>query len=230
MIVSHKYKFIFLKTRKTAGTGIEIALSEHCGPSDIITPIPPKDEKIRRMLGFKGPQNYAIPLSNYTAADRLALLKTCRRKKYYAHMTACELSHYLGDEIWKTYFKFCFERNPYDKAISRYFLTTRGLTRRPSIEEYLEMAEPQILSNWEIYTVDDRIAVDFVGKYEQLTDDLKKVSTKIGLPRVLSLPQMRSRSRKKRKHYSEILGLRERVLIEQICNREINSFSYHWGY
>ncbi|MEL6382956.1 MAG: chondroitin 4-O-sulfotransferase, partial [Cyanobacteria bacterium J06626_18] len=32
MIISHEYKFIFLKTRKTAGTSIEIALSKFCGP------------------------------------------------------------------------------------------------------------------------------------------------------------------------------------------------------
>ena len=38
MIVSHKHKFIFLKTRKTAGTSIQIALSGICDiESDIIT-------------------------------------------------------------------------------------------------------------------------------------------------------------------------------------------------
>ena len=38
MIVSHKHKFIFIKTKKTAGTAIEAALSELCGPQDVITP------------------------------------------------------------------------------------------------------------------------------------------------------------------------------------------------
>ena len=32
MIISHEHKFIFLKTKKTAGTAIEAALSELCGP------------------------------------------------------------------------------------------------------------------------------------------------------------------------------------------------------
>ncbi len=57
MIISHKYKFIFLKTKKTAGTSIEISLSRYCGDKDIITPIMFEDEKIRADLG-KYPQNY----------------------------------------------------------------------------------------------------------------------------------------------------------------------------
>ena len=58
MIISHDYKFIFLKNRKTAGTSIEIALSKFCGPNDVITPISPEDEATRKELGYRGPQNY----------------------------------------------------------------------------------------------------------------------------------------------------------------------------
>src|SRR5690554_5738319 len=39
MIVSHRHKFIFIKTKKTAGTSIELALRQICGPEDIISPV-----------------------------------------------------------------------------------------------------------------------------------------------------------------------------------------------
>ena len=57
MIVSHEHKFIFLKTKKTAGTSIELALSQLCGPDDIITPLTQIDEALR--AGGRGAQNLA---------------------------------------------------------------------------------------------------------------------------------------------------------------------------
>lgn len=70
MIISHKHKFIFVKTRKTAGTSVEIALSRHLGPDDIITPISPDDEKLRAERCDLGPQHYLeTSLWNYSPRD-----------------------------------------------------------------------------------------------------------------------------------------------------------------
>jgi len=60
MIISHKYQFIFLKTAKTAGTSIEIALSRFCGQDDIITPVSVEDELKRQAAGGVAPQNYLV--------------------------------------------------------------------------------------------------------------------------------------------------------------------------
>ena len=52
MIVSFQHEFIFVKTRKTAGTSIEMALTPFCGPDDIVTPIDPPDERSRTLAGL----------------------------------------------------------------------------------------------------------------------------------------------------------------------------------
>jgi hypothetical protein len=58
MIVSHEHKFIYLKTKKTAGTSIELALSRLCGPDDIITPLTKIDEALRAR--WRGAQNWRL--------------------------------------------------------------------------------------------------------------------------------------------------------------------------
>ena len=60
MIVSHK--FIFIKSKKTAGTSMEIALSRYCGDRDIITPIIPETKQELAEMGFKDAQNFKLTL------------------------------------------------------------------------------------------------------------------------------------------------------------------------
>jgi hypothetical protein len=49
MIISHKYKFIFIKTMKTAGSSLEAFFSKVCGDEDTFTYIhPPIDGHVPR--------------------------------------------------------------------------------------------------------------------------------------------------------------------------------------
>lgn len=226
MIVSHKYKFIFIKTTKTAGTSIEIALSEFLGPDDVITPISHEDEAARQALGFRGPQNTLVPLSRYTLTDWKRLLRSRKRLHYFNHMPAERVRRYIGEKVWDDYFVFCFERNPYDKAISRYFWRTKTQPERPSLEDYLRSTPSKLISDGHLYTVDGKVAVDFVGRYERLAEDLETARQRIGLPRKLELPHAKGAYRKDRRHYSEFLTATERALIEETCALEFETFGY----
>lgn len=98
MIISHEHKFIFVKTRKRAGTSIEIALSKFCGPDDVICPITESDELVREQVGHRGAQNYHLPLSRHRPGDWLQLLKTRKRKVFYNHMSAGEIRRAIGEK------------------------------------------------------------------------------------------------------------------------------------
>ena len=128
MIVSHQHRFVFVKTRKTAGTSIEIALAQHCGPDDIITPIDEVDEQIRRNLGHRGPQNFEVrkKVRGIIGIARRMLGKDVVR--YYNHIPAGSIRDNVGAQIFDSYQKFCVVRNPWDRLIR----TTRArLLRTP---------------------------------------------------------------------------------------------------
>ncbi len=55
MIISHKHKFIFVKTAKVADKMLELALREHLGEDDIPTPVVSYDEEKAQENGYPGP-------------------------------------------------------------------------------------------------------------------------------------------------------------------------------
>ncbi len=228
MIISHKHKFIFLKTNKTAGTSIEIALSKICGEHDIITPISPVDEEKRSSPEYRGPQNYKAPLSEYSIKDWGKLvLKGTVKLKYYNHINAAEIKAGIGDEIWNSYYKFCFERNPWDRVISHYYWHYKT-EPRPSISEYLESARPAKIKDrgFGVYTINGEVAVDKVYKFEQLADSLEDIRQRLNISEELNLPTTKAGSRKDKRSYKEILSDQERDKVAQIFSDEIKLFDY----
>ncbi len=228
MIVNHKYKFIFIKTRKTAGTSIEIALSEYCQKGDIVTTLLKEDERERANLGFQGPQNYKLPFFKYKRGDWVDFFDLSKPNPFYRRHADCEfIKTYLDETIWNNYYKFCFERNPFDRAISRYYWKTRSHNPKPELNEYIQSNQQHMLSNWSKYTINNEIVVDFVGSYENLEADLLHISNQLNLPK-LELPNAKGNTRNNREHYSRILNSKTRAHIEALCANEIEHFGYHW--
>lgn len=220
MILSHEHRFIFVKTRKTAGTSLEIALSRHCGESDVITPITPEDERLRRGLGVRGPQNHR-PGRIMSALRRLRGL----RRSWVNHMPAGEIRARVGRAVWDTYFTFCFERNPWDKVVSAYFYYARAETVE-GLGAFVESPELARHSDFPAYTIDGELAVDFVGRYEDLDRDVTHVTRVLGLPPLGPLPRAKAGFRKDRRSYRELLTPHQADVIATAFAREIDAFGY----
>lgn len=225
MIISHRHKFIFIKTRKTAGTSIEISLSEHCGPDDVITPISPDDEKMRVSLGFRGAQNYRLPFRRLRYTEMRRSVKRREVALFNKHDVAGLVRHYVGHDLWKDYFTFTVERNSFDKAVSRYHWHPGR--SRPPMEEFFARSPVLHLSDWPTYTVNDDVIVDRVVRFERLQDDLDEVADRLGLP-ALSLPRAKGGHRPEKSHYSDVLSPMSRARIEIVCAKEIRHFGYQW--
>ena len=228
MILSHKYRFIFIRTRKTAGTSIEIELSKFCQKDDVITPIDSESEKIRRGRGYPGPQNHVEGLSAYELKDLVEIFtKRQRKKRFVNHMPAEQIRSLVGDAIWDEYYKFCFERNPWDKAISFYYFEHKQ-DPRPTLSEFILSGKASQVSDYNLYTCDGEVIVDHIGRYENLESELEVISKRLGLPEKMQLPWAKGNFRKDRKHYRFLLGGKERDKISEDFAREIAHFGYEF--
>jgi len=199
VIVSHEHGFVFMKTRKTAGTSVEIALSRVCGPDDVITPIVEDDEALRRAAGGRGPQHFEAPPLE---------------RKAFNHMPVSMVRRMLGRKRFESYFSFAIERNPWDAVVSLYHWKYRA-SEPGDFAEYVasEAVEEFATKNQRIYRLDGRVAVDRVLRYEALAEELATVWSELALPGSPDLPHAkagtRPRSASYRSYYDD--ASRERV-------------------
>jgi len=172
MILSHKRKFIFLKTTKTAGTSVELWLSQFCGEQDIITELVPEDEIKRAELGGVPPQNFIV---NYRGEDF----------KINNHIHGQRLRKILLEQnenhIWEDYFKFAFERNPWDRVLSAYtYVPNRNIAFDDFVTEDRLIKLKKRGRN--IYMHKEEMIVDEVYKFEELELARKSISERLNLP------------------------------------------------
>ena len=116
MIISHKYRFVFVKTAKVAGTSLEMALRPFLGPDDISTPVVDYDEEFAKKNGIPGPQNYDNFFEYVWRTKRFQA-----RGGFHEHSWAYEIKGLVGDDVWGNYYTFTIERDPREKSISNYF-------------------------------------------------------------------------------------------------------------
>ena len=227
MIISHQHRFIFLRTRKTASTSLELALSAHCGPDDVVTVKPGDDpEDGASGLAYRTWQNLSLPAR--AARDIAVALRRRQRPRHYTHDPAELVRRHVGEEVWRSYFTFAVERDPFDKAISVYhWMRASGEFSDVPFDRWIHQVKSKFLTNWGIYTINDAPVVDFMGRYETLEEDVATIAERIGLPG-LSLTRAKGNMRTDARHYSDVFDEASRRRIEVVCAREIAQFGYAW--
>jgi len=230
MIISHKHQFIFIKTEKTAGTSVELALSKICGPQDIITPVTAVDEKYRRELGYPGPQNHILSLKQHKQLPKTELAQALyhrKKKGFYNHISAQEIKNLISEDVWNNYYKFTIERNPYDKAVSMYYWMTRK-EKFDSFLDFILKGKAAECRGFDLYTIGGIPAVDKIYQFEDMNFFLDHLSQKLNLKEKLELPPRKTKGdhRKDKRHYNEILTPEEAKWISIIYAREIALMNY----
>lgn len=250
MILSHRYRFVFIHCRKVAGSSMKLAISPHLGDDDLV--VGSLDEMLdagirptaamERILSRPG-------LRATVAAARLAGYRTNRAKSIVykrgfratlgqnpPHPPASRMMEWVGERRWNEYTKFCFVRNPYRQVVSDYLWKSRNTRATFSFTEYLGAlaapeAHPKIapagwVSNWDMMSIDGKLAVDFVGRFENMEEDFVAITSRLGLGRLELVGQSakKSASYDYRSFYTE--GDVERVT--ELFRKEIQEFGYSY--
>jgi hypothetical protein len=161
MLISPKYKFIYIKTQKTASSSIEKILLDNI-----------LDDQNIIFSGMPSHNMSSININN----KKLAIKSIHAGNKF--------ISKHWPNE-WKTYFKFTSERNPWDKTVSLYYwiLHRNPKDKRISLGFDKFVTENlTYLPDWESYTDNDNPIVDFVVQYDSITEDLERLSEILRFP------------------------------------------------
>ena len=174
MIISHKYKFIFIAIPKSASQYIRRMFRPYLGS---------KDQEICAL--FERLKSDQYPQLNGVG-----------------HISAKRIKEAVGDKIWNTYYKFAFIRDPYERIVSifsfrrrKYMksLEAKGDTQlinkiyenKPFASMYytggIQRFFKHTQSHW-IYDDEDNLMIDYIGSMNSLHEDLKFIFNKVGLP------------------------------------------------
>ena len=144
---------------------------------------------------------------------------------FYEHMPAWRVRAYVGEEVWRSYFKFTFERNPWDRQVSWFYYNVVDKGKTISFDDFLRRRRGAFVENYDLYSDDDdKIILDFVGRYEELESGFAEVLSRIGLNEPIAFPHVNHSQRST--HYRAFYKDRTREIVANWYRREIDHFGY----
>lgn len=214
MILSMSRRLIFIKGVKVAGTSVEMALSEICGPDDIVTPITPRDEldRIRRGAACRNfARDRAVERAYLDRLEafldgaepdltRLPRIYDSGKGEYFNHMSLAQVEAlYPGD---LTGFQIvCAERSPYSKVLSlaywskwqRAYSEGSDIPRSPemikaSIEDVFRRRGYKAVYNIDRYRQRDGRVAARVLRWDNLPQDIARLWSELGVTTPPYLP------------------------------------------
>lgn len=216
MLLDLRHKLLFVHIAKTGGTSVRAALKPYQRRHPLFT------------------LQFLASRMSHLCGHRIG----CKFPRHAKLVAAQEM---LPRELFEALFKFGFVRNPWDLQVSSFhhvrkerpeaiahvedfaaFLRFKFRTERPFIFHLDICAEPQIHY---LKGTNGRLAVDFVGRYENLQADFDTICDRGGLPRQTLPHKRKAESRERyRRYYSE----EDAALVAEVFAEDIAEFGYEF--
>jgi len=136
----------------------------------------------------------------------------------------------MPSEVFDSYKKIAFVRNPWDRMVSNFEFKTKGtdIIARNSNDSFEDFIRAQFKSKKNnqfdyICDLDGELNCDFIGRFESLAEDYLTVQEMIGIEPV-ALPTLNAS--KRAKAYQDYYTLETKVLVANYYQKDIDSFGY----
>jgi hypothetical protein len=144
-------------------------------------------------------------------------------------MPAREVKQRVSADVWNGYFKFCVERNPWDKVLSHYHMHAAREGGALSLDEYLARGRPPINDFRYMDRSRSKIIVDRIVRYENLLVELGEVFAQLNIPFDGTLGvAAKSEYRSDRRAYQDVFNDEQRRIVEKEFAREIELHGYRF--
>lgn len=192
MIISFKYKFIFIKNYKTAGSSIESYLYNFLNKKDIVA-----DTEDFKGINCWGKFNAQSLIENFDETNANKYIKM--RLAFFAHMPIWQVRERLeflkekfNYDFFNNFYKFAVIRNPFDMIVSDYYWQNNPynpLRKNYSFEQILRELQENIFSTYRLLNLNrlmdlnlNHVLCDKVIRFESLNAELKYVFKKLEIP------------------------------------------------
>lgn len=214
MLVSHSNKFIFVKTKKTAGSTVESVIVDN----------------------FFDPDQDVCTGSKIDGTPRIGIGPKLPNQPD-GHKPWNMIQDMVGRDTWSDYYTFTVERNPWEKAVSEYFWKTE---REPQLKDVtFEYFVDNMLGSWyaapidwSLYADETGLQVDQVIQYSELANSLVTLfNDQFGLPMTKEMVTgTRKKSGYRKKHYTEMYTSQRLIdKVSVLFSKEIDHFNYQYG-
>lgn len=239
MIISHKHRFIFVRTRKVASSSLEIALAKLLEPSDFAT----RQSDREKQTGQLFPDFDSRIFGGFD--------KRLRPIFPYGHAPIAQAYRLFGSRV-QDYKVFSVDRNPWDRAVSTFFWSNRSTdmrdlpedAQRSAFRAFLKSsANPGLkrrlfginahrdISQRHLYCIGDVPMVDFMLRFENLNEDLEQLSTFLDLPEPIDVANIHAKTQhrpKASRAYQSFYDDETRKLVEDAAQWEIENLGYRF--
>lgn len=158
----------------------------------------------------------------------------------YTHMTLKEHLENMN-QVQKAYRRFSFVRNPWDRLASNYEWRKWFHLPRYKFKSFTEMIDLLDGGGWEFEDDDERhtltqsdflkdkhaqLAMDRIGKFEDLVRDFESIKSEFNLPESLKLPISNRSTNKEFNDYRDYYSDRTKRIVAKLFEEDIDNFQY----